>query len=86
MEITEIHIDWPVVNEKLKKIELDHNRIWDGEDFVPPTDITSGFKDDYTVASGNSEEIKFGFDEDVATSGYSLRIEFDYGCSVNVSE
>lgn len=79
--ITEIYLDWPTANVKLKKVRLDGSDIHNPDDNAPPTDITSGWTGSTNVASGPAVELRFEFENDPAeATGYSIDVTFDTGC------
>lgn len=84
--ISGIHFDWPASNEQLESIKLGGELIWSGEDESPPTVVTSGWgPGSRVVGSLSQRNVQFGFDDDVASSGYWLRITFQNGCQVTAS-
>jgi len=81
IRIDAIYLNWPEGNEKLKKIELAEHVIWDEEEDPPTVNITSGFHGNRQIGSGQSEYLSFFFDSNASSSGYSLEIGFNNGCS-----
>jgi tRNA A-37 threonylcarbamoyl transferase component Bud32 len=81
MKVEEIYIDWPDGNGVLNKIELEGSQIWPGVDEDPPTNITSGMTGDRQIESGSSKMMRFFFGSDGSSSGYTLEIGFNNGCS-----
>jgi len=84
VKIMYVHLDWPPVNVRLNKIELDGETIWDGGDNSPPTDITGGWKPPDSrrkIDPGSTETLVFIFDSDALPGPYSLSIGFDPPCT-----
>lgn len=80
--IENINLDWPPSNFGIFNIFLDGKMIWAQGDPSPPTNISSftGSTSDRRVNSSGVLEALFG--NDAASSGYSLEIRFDNGCSI----
>jgi serine/threonine-protein kinase len=82
-------LDWPSVNDELKKVRLDDDTIWEGEDDTPPTVISGGWKGnvgDRTLLPGELKELRVDFDRSVLDSGYDLQLTFDNGCVVSTKD
>ena len=65
--IDAIWIDWPLSHEKLKKVKLDGDTLWDGEDEDPPSWMppwSTGDAKKLKVKPGDTRVLKFEFDED----------------------
>ena len=86
IRITSLYINWPEGNQVLKKIELNGSEIWSGEDEAPPTNISSGLKGNRLIGTGQSKTLHFYFDQEASSSGYSLEVGFDNGCSSQQSQ
>jgi hypothetical protein len=86
IRITSLYINWPEGNQVLKKIELNGSEIWSGEDEAPPTNISSGMKGNRLIGTGQSKTLHFYFDQEASSSGYSLEVGFDNGCSSQQSK
>ncbi len=80
--ISRIFVDWPAANLELKKVRLAGTLIWNAGDNSPATDIQSGWKGNRSLSAGAAKELRFEFDADAASSGYSLLVEFDTGCQI----
>lgn len=85
--ITQMFFDWPLSNNKLKKIKLDHWVIWDDQDSNPPTSIItswSGSSFRREIRPGESEDLVFDFDANPEIFGYFLRLTFNGSCVIEV--
>ncbi len=80
--ITHIVLDWPAVNEELKKVRLSESTIWNRRDDFPATDIQSDWLGNRVLLGGESKHLKFEFVVPPAASGYDLLVEFDSGCQI----
>jgi hypothetical protein len=80
--ITHIVLDWPAVNEELKKARLAESTIWNKRDSFPATDIQSDWLGNRVLVGGESKHLKFEFVVPAAASGYDLFVEFDAGCQI----
>ncbi len=80
--ITHIVLDWPAVNEELKKVRLSDSTIWNRRDDFPATDIQSDWLGNRVLLGGESKHLKFEFVVLPAASGYDLLVEFDSGCQI----
>ncbi|MCJ7825940.1 MAG: hypothetical protein MUP44_13675, partial [Anaerolineales bacterium] len=86
VKITSIYLNWPGSNVSLKKIYLDGNMLWQGNDKNPPTTISSGWETSgRTIAPGSSKRLSFFFDQNAALSAYALTITMDNGCAVSAN-
>jgi Flp pilus assembly protein TadG len=88
VSITAITIDWQDIpsDQKLKKIRLDGDEIWDNEDTSPPTSISSGWHSDADrriLDATSSEVLEFEFDKELYPFDITVSVTFDVGCSVN---
>ena len=84
--ISRIEITWPDnPNDKLKEVKFGSSKIWDAQDSTPPTDIQSGWKSgsDRTLSAGSTKTLEFKFDQNAGSSGYTITVTFDNGCSVS---
>ena len=85
IEIERIFIEWNNSNGSLTEIKRDGDVIHKG-DFTPISAvIDSGWEGDAskrTIKSGDTDTIKFKFDNDVAPEEYSIIIEFKQGCVI----
>jgi hypothetical protein len=84
--ISRIEITWPDnPNDKLKEVKLGSSKIWDVQDNTPPTDIQSDWKSgsDRTLSAGSTKTLEFKFDQNAGSSGYTITVTFDNGCSVS---
>ena len=81
IQITNAYLGWPGSNEELKKVELGGSELWSGEDENPPTSFScSGSK--CNINAGSDKVMVLFFDEDAASSGYTLRLTYTNGCVV----
>lgn len=83
--IVGLHLDWPPVNVRLDKIELDGEEIWSGGDDSPPTDITGGWKPQSSrrnIDPYSTEILRFFFEGDAQDGGYGLGLWFDPPCNI----
>ncbi len=80
--IAHIVLDWPAVNEELKKVRLSESTIWNRRDDFPATDIQSDWLGNRVLLGGESKHLKFEFVVLPAASGYDLLVEFDSGCQI----
>ncbi|MFV2044588.1 MAG: hypothetical protein ACC700_15310 [Anaerolineales bacterium] len=80
--ITEIFINWPASNDKLKKVRLDTADIYTSDDDSPPTNITGGWTGaSRDVGNGATSVLTFEFEQDpAAVSGYTVNVTFDNLC------
>ena len=86
VKIIYVHLDWPPVNVRLNKIELDGETIWDAGDNSPPTDITGGWKPQDSrrkIDPGSTERLVFIFDQDALPGPYALGVFFDPPCNLS---
>jgi hypothetical protein len=89
VRITEIFIDWPVENTKLKMVSFDEIRIWKIGTRVTPTIINSnwdGSDADRDLHAGESKSLRFKFERAAALTGYTVRVTFDNGCQVSTTQ
>jgi hypothetical protein len=85
--IVEINIDWPTINGELNHVNWNGGTIWDMGWSIPPAAITSG----WTAASrvitpGQSSQLEFSFDNTAVSTGYTLGLTFDNGCTPSISD
>jgi len=88
VQIVAIKIDWvdSPLNQKLDKIKLDGAEIWPGDAETPPTSISSGWHSDGNrriLEGDNIEILEFDFGQNLVTSGISITVVFDLGCSIS---
>jgi len=86
VKIMYVHLDWPPVNVRLNKIELDGETIWDAGDDSPPTNITAGWKPQDSrrkINPGSTETLVFFFDAIAMPGPYSLGLGFDPPCNLS---
>jgi len=83
--ITHVVLDWPVLNEELKKVRLSDSAIWNKRDDFPATDIQSDWLGNRVLLGGESRPLKFEFVVAAAASGYDLLVEFDAGCQITAN-
>ncbi len=82
--ITETFINWPSSNEELIKVYLGGSMVWDETDESPPTTLGSDWEGgSRAIASGMSKVLKFEFDVNAASSGYSLVVTLNSTCQIN---
>jgi len=76
-------------SQKLSKVLLDGNEIWNIADNTPPSDIpTEGNWNnaDRTIAgNGTTGNLSVQFQDPLEPGNYQLQITFDVGCQVNGS-
>ncbi len=83
IEITETISDWPGGNEELQKVYLGASLIWDESDGSPPTTLGSDWEGGSRVLNqGEGKPLKFKFDTNAATSGYSLTVTLNGDCEL----
>lgn len=83
--LTEFWLDWPPANAELKKLILNGDTIWEGEDEHPPTRIAGGWKgspSERTLGPGEVGVLRVEFDRTVQPTGYFLELRFSNGCMV----
>jgi serine/threonine protein kinase len=86
IKIVYVHLDWPAVNIRLNKIELDGEEIWGAGDDSPPTNITAGWKPQDSrrkIDPGSTETLIFFFDASAMPGPYSLGVGFDPPCNLS---
>lgn len=89
--ISSISIDWPDTpsSQKLKKVKLNGQTIWDQGDKSPPTTIAGGWKgnkNDRTLGASSSNELRFEFEKNLPSTGFLMTVTFESGCSVSGSK
>ena len=87
VRIEALHLDWPPENEKLKKIELAGEKIYDHDDLEPPTDIPAehdwnGSPSRRNIDAFSDKKMVIFFDHDAVPGGYVLILFFDNGCEL----
>ncbi len=89
VSISNIAISWPSSNTKLKEVKFktsSNEKIWDAGDTASPTNMPTdgGWKSggDRTLGAGNTKTLEFKFEDNAASTGYSVVVTFDNGCSV----
>lgn len=87
--ITNIDIAWPSSNTKLKEVKFktsSNEKIWDAGDTASPTGMPAegGWKSsgDRTLGAGSTKTLEFKFEDDAASTGYTITVTFDNGCSL----
>ena len=92
--INKININWGVDlplndKQKLKKVKLAGNVLWEGADADSPSIIPDELPwkgGNRQIAAGTSKLLTMQFQHDLtATGGFSVTVEFDAGCQVNKS-
>ncbi|NIS82250.1 MAG: protein kinase [Anaerolineales bacterium] len=84
INITETYINWPSSNEELIKVYLGGSKIWDETDESPPTTLGSDWEGgSRAIAPSMSKTLKFEFDVNAASSGYSLTLTLNNTCQIN---
>lgn len=88
--VTGIVFHWPAANEYLKKIEFNGQEIWGKGDSSSPTTIPgegswNGPTSRRQVPSGSSYPLKFFFDQEAQSGGYSLELTLSNGCTISRS-
>ena len=83
--ITHIVLDWPALNEEMKKVRLSDSTIWNKRDDFPATDIQSDWLGNRVLLGGESKPLKFEFVVAAAASGYDLLVEFDAVCQITAN-
>lgn len=87
--ISEIYLDWPSDNEQLKKIKLGKKTIWDKQDQLPPTYISSDWKGgekNREIKPGKTVDLIFEFDNNAALNDYLLVITLNDICVITAEE
>jgi hypothetical protein len=86
--ITEITLSWPVdPNGRWKHTLLDGQNIQSGNfDTSPASDVLVTDASRRTIQVGVTKTIEFGFQNPPASTGYSVTITFDVGCSKTRSQ
>jgi len=83
IEITETIIDWPAGNEEFLKVYLGSSLIWNETDGSPSTTLGSDWAGGSRVLSqGEMKPLKFEFDKNAASSGYSLTVTLNGDCEL----
>lgn len=81
--ITNIDIAWPDgTNGKLKKIKFGGSTIWDAGDNTSPANISGGWLSSAALSAGQTKTLEFQFNNNAASTGYTVTVTFDNGCSV----
>jgi hypothetical protein len=86
--LTDVSISWPASNGKLIKITLNSPVIWSQPSGVSsPADVAlSQSTDKRTIAQGATKRLAFQFENSPASSGYSVSVTFDVGCTRSASD
>ena len=86
--ITRVTISWPSANGDLIDLKRDGDTYHKG-DFAPTSAvIDSGFEGDIgkrTIKDGDTDTLKFKFANDAVLGDYSIVVEFNQGCSIEIS-
>jgi hypothetical protein len=87
LEIAKIDVTWPGGNGNLKTIRLDNSIIWTGNDRPPSASIDAGWDGGVTARTlePGMERLQLEFRKRVATTGYTIRVEFTDGKFVEYS-
>jgi hypothetical protein len=81
--ITGIDIAWPDgTNGKLKKIKFGGSTIWDTGDNTSPVNISGGWLSSVALSAGQTKTLQFQFNNNAASTGYTVTVTFDNGCSL----
>ena len=78
--IIRIVLNWPAGNEELDRIRFNSSSIWNGEDESPPSDISS-FTGNRMLGGGDAKDLAFEFSSSAQSSGYSVTVQLDIGCT-----
>lgn len=85
--ITSIDISWPDgTNGKLKKIEFGGSTIWDTGDNTSPANISGGWLSSVALSAGQTKTLEFKFNNNAASTGYTVTVTFDNGCSLTKTQ
>ena len=77
--LTGIDLGWPASNIVLLEVSLGGGVIWPGDDFDSPSHVSTSS----SVSESEPEELEFFFGWIAASSGYSLEVSFNNGCSIS---
>ncbi len=79
--ITRIQLSWPAAHGALDRIRFDGSSIWHGTDSAPPSDISSGWTGNRTLAgSGSAKDLQFEFTA-AAGGGYGVDVTLNGSCT-----
>lgn len=81
--LSRVTIDWPLTNEELREAEMGGRTIWTGNENTSPTTIGnwSGSPEARVIAVGTFENLRLVFKRSAESSGYSVALSFEEGCS-----
>jgi len=84
--ITKITISWPAANGFLDEIKLDADSISKGNFSAPSTAVTTfeGSAGRRTIKHGDTDTLKFKFQNKAVAGSYAITVEFASGCSVHI--
>jgi len=90
--ITGININWPdtPVSQMVKEVKFRGATIVNASDPQPPSDYPSekdwkGTESDRALEAFDSQLLEFLFENNLQSSGYSITITFDNGCTLTES-
>jgi hypothetical protein len=83
--IVGIYINWPSGHDRLDKIELGGDAIWDQSTTQRPSNITSGWKGgaSRSIPPSPMQTLLFQFGDEHEEGCYTLEVTFDVGCPRN---
>jgi len=90
--ITSISVNWPdtPISQNVKEVKFNGVTIVNSSDPQPPSDYPSesnwtGAEGDRELAASDSKLFELLFQDNLQSSGYSITITFDNGCTLNKS-
>jgi hypothetical protein len=87
--MTDFILTWPMANGNLNSIYFNLQRIYDTVTPPPTLQVHEtgwlGDKSDRTLYASSTDILSIEFEESPASSGYTIRIQFESGCVVSGS-
>ncbi|MCJ7717742.1 MAG: hypothetical protein MUO54_14655 [Anaerolineales bacterium] len=86
--ISSVQIFWPASNNELELMSLDGDTFWTGNISPPSATISSGWAGGVSrrsITPFHAEILRLWFDDTSQSSGYSVTVEFNNGCSESAS-
>jgi len=90
--ITGASVNWIKTpsSQRLRKMFVGGNQVWSGPENFPPSNFPGGFgwsgpSSRRQIGAGSSQSISWDFQDNLQSSGYSVTLNFNNGCSVSAS-